>query len=214
MAYHLEGQLLELCTCGTYCPCRAAGETDGSDCDAVNVWHIDKGTINETDVAGLTLVALSHVHGHVLEGRPVVYYVDDAATDEQQEALLAVWTGHLGGPVADVARLIGDVVGVERAPITFSVDRIHGSLKVGETLNVREVHSQGAVVPSEVTEGAPTHEAVGHAPSRYGDVCTTIPGSETTVGQAAVWQVKTREYGFDIDLRDHKVIQGRFHFDG
>ena len=214
MAYNLEGQLLELCTCGTYCPCRATGETDGGDCDAVNAWHIDKGTINETDVSGLTLVALSHVHGHVLEDRPVVFYVDDAATDEQQEALLAVWSGHLGGPVADVAHLIGHVVGVERAPITFSSARGRGALKVGETLNARGVHAQEAVVLSEPTQGAPTHEAAGHAPSRYGDVCTTIPGSETMIGEAAVWQVKTREYGFDIDLHDHKVIQGRFHFDG
>ncbi len=44
MAYHLEGRLLEACTCGAQCPCRAEGEPDGSDCEAVNAWHVEQGT--------------------------------------------------------------------------------------------------------------------------------------------------------------------------
>ncbi len=214
MAYQLEGRLLELCTCGTYCPCQVTGEPDGGNCDAVNAWHIDKGVINETDVSGLTLVALNHVHGHVLQGRPVVFYVADTATDEQQEALLAVWTGKLGGPVADLARLIGDVAGVERAPITFTVRGGRGSLKVGQTLNARLAPSQGAGDHAGNMHDVPSDGATGHSTPRYGDVCTTLPGSQTNVRQAATYHVKIPDYGFDIDLRDHKVIQGRFRFEG
>jgi hypothetical protein len=45
------------------------------------------------------------------------------ATSAQQEALLAAFTGKEGGPLADLAGLIGEVVAVERAPIEFDVPR-------------------------------------------------------------------------------------------
>jgi hypothetical protein len=200
MPYHLEGSLLELCTCGAYCPCRPAGQPDGGECEAANAWHIDRGTIDGTDVSGLSLVALSHVHGHVLEGRPVVYFVDDRASDEQQQALMNVWSGKLGGPVADLAELIGEVAGVERAAITFQPDGGQGSLRVGEVID-----AQLAAV---------AHEGSGHGGEPHEDICTTIPGSETQLAEAASYRVNSLAYGFALDLRNHQVMQGRFRFDG
>jgi hypothetical protein len=38
--------------------------------------------------------------------------------------LLNVWTGKLGGPVADLAQLVGEVLEVRRAPVTFEVDDV------------------------------------------------------------------------------------------
>ncbi|MCL5998979.1 MAG: DUF1326 domain-containing protein [Chloroflexi bacterium] len=133
----MAGRLVELRTCGAHCPCRVEGEPDGSTCDAVNVWHIDRGTIGETHISGLNLVALSLNHGHVLKGRSIVFYVDDMATDEQQMALLNLWTGNLGGPIADVAQSIGVVTGVERAAIDFQVKDGQGTLTVGQVIDAR-----------------------------------------------------------------------------
>lgn len=200
MPYHLEGRLLELCTCGAYCPCQPAGERTVGDCNAVNAWHIDRGAIEGIDVAGLTLVALSKVHGYVLQGRPVVFYVDATATDQQQEALLKVWTGKLGGPVADVARLIGEVAGVERASMDFQIEDGKGWLKVAEIL--------------DANLAVPAHEGTDHAAIPHDDVCTTIPGSEANSNLAARYRVKSPTYGFDLDLQNYQVMQGRFQFDG
>jgi hypothetical protein len=57
--------------------------------------------------------------------------VDDQASDAQQQALVDVWSGKLGGPVADLAGLVGEVVAVERAPITYEIQEGKGTLKVG-----------------------------------------------------------------------------------
>jgi hypothetical protein len=200
MAYQLEGRLLELCTCGARCPCRPEGEPDGGTCDAVNTWHIDRGTIGGTDVSGLTLVALSRLHGHVLKDRPVVFYVDDKATPQQQRALLDVWTGRLGGPVAELARLIGDVAGVERAPIAFRIRDGKGSLKVGPMIEARLA--------------AASHEGAAHGSVPHADVCTTLPGSQAGAGEAAAYRVDAPAHGFALDLRDYPVVQGRFRFEG
>src|SRR6266566_7972775 len=68
-------------------------------------------------------------------GWQALVYVDDQATQEQQDALLAVFTGKLGRPIADTASLIGEVVGVERVPITFTVEEGKGTLAIGETVH-------------------------------------------------------------------------------
>jgi len=48
---------------------------------------------------------------------------------------LKVFTGKLGGPLEDFAQLIGEVVAVERAPITFTVEDGKGSLRIGSGMN-------------------------------------------------------------------------------
>jgi hypothetical protein len=133
MAYQLEGKLLEVCDCNVLCPCWIGEDADNGTCDAVVAYHIDKGTVDETDVSGLTLALLAHIPGNILQGNwRVGVVVDDKASPQQQEALLNVWTGKLGGPVADLAKLVGEVVTVQRAPITFAVDEGQGTLRIGD----------------------------------------------------------------------------------
>jgi hypothetical protein len=113
--YQLEGSLLEVCSCDVLCPCWIGEDPDGGTCDAVVAYHFDKGTIDGVDVSGLTLVGVVHIPGNILAGnwRQLVY-LDEAASDEQGDAILAAFTGKLGGPLADLAGLIGERVAVER----------------------------------------------------------------------------------------------------
>src|ERR1700730_11995316 len=121
--YQLEGRLLEVCSCNVLSPCWVGADPDGGTCDAAVGWHIDSGTIQGVDVSGLTIAMSAHIPGNILKGNwKALVYVDDKATQKQQDALLAVFTGKLGGPIADTASLIGEVVGVECGPITFNVE--------------------------------------------------------------------------------------------
>src|SRR3990172_596652 len=132
MSYTLEGSILEVCNCDVLCPCWIGEDPDPGTCDAVNTYHIDRGTINGVDVSNRSLGIMVHIPGNVLKGNwKTVLIVDDKATEEQAEAILAAFGGKLGGPLADVAQLIGEVVAVERAPITFDVREGKGTLKIG-----------------------------------------------------------------------------------
>ena len=92
MAYTLEGQLLEVCTCRVLCPCWIGEDPDFGTCDGTLAWKIEKGTINGVDVSGLSICLLAHIPGNILQGNwRVVVYVDEQASDEQQEALLGMW---------------------------------------------------------------------------------------------------------------------------
>lgn len=62
--------------------------------------------------------------------------IDEAASGEQAEALGAVFSGSAGGPMAAVAGLIGEQLGVERLPIEFSSDNASHHVKIGDAAHV------------------------------------------------------------------------------
>jgi hypothetical protein len=200
MSYQLEGSLLEVCTCNVLCPCWIGEDPDGGTCDGVVGYHIDKGTVNDVDVSGLSFIFLTHIPGNILKGNwRVVFFVDEKATPKQQEALLNVWTGKLGGPLADLAQLIGEVVGMERVPITFAVQEGKGHLNIGKAVEAELVPFQGAT---------------GKSTTLHDSVFTTIPGSPAYISKALTYKAKVPALGFDISLQNHNAIQGNFRFQG
>jgi hypothetical protein len=133
MAYQLKGRMLEVCTCETVCPCFIGEAPDGGSCDVTVAWQFDRGTIEDVDVTGCTIAVIAHIPGKPLDGNwRAAVYVDDGATEAQETAILNVFTGKLGGAIADVASLIGEVVSVERTSITFTAKNGKGSLKIGD----------------------------------------------------------------------------------
>ncbi len=200
MGYHLEGRILEVCDCNVLCPCWIGENADNGTCDAIVAWHVDRGTIDGVDVSGRTLAIMGHIPGNILAGNwKALVAVDDQASAEQQEALLGVWTGKKGGPMADLAKLVGEVVGVERAPIRFEVEGGKGHLQIGAL-------AEAELVPYTGPTGA--HTTLNES------VFSTIPGSPAYVGKALSYKRNTRQYGLkDVDMAGHNAIQGTFRFE-
>jgi hypothetical protein len=78
-------------------------------------------------------------------------FVDENATDEQMQKLTAVFGGQLGGPMAGLAPLVGEMLGVERAPIEVVDDGLRHSVKVGDAIDF-EIED---IVPFGVETGQP-----------------------------------------------------------
>src|SRR5947209_1828186 len=78
-------------------------------------------------------------------------FVDDKASDEQFEKLAGVFSGQLGGPMGALAPLVGEVLGVERAPIEIREDGLRHSIRVGDAIDF-EVQD---IVPFGVESGRP-----------------------------------------------------------
>jgi hypothetical protein len=200
MAYSMEGTLLEVCTCNILCPCWVGEDPDNPTCDSVFAYHIDKGTVNGTDVTGRTLALLVHIPGNVLKGNwKVALVVDDKANDDQQQALVDVWSGKLGGPVADLAGLVGEVVGVEKAPITYEIQEGKGTLKVGG-------YAEAVMEPYR--------SPAGNVTTLNESAFSTIPGAPAWVAKASTFKRKSSQFGLkDIELSGHNAIQGNFRFE-
>jgi hypothetical protein len=198
MSYHLEGRLLEVCTCRVLCPCWIGEDADSGTCDSIVAWHMDKGTIDGVDVSGNTVATVCHIPGNILKGNwTVAVYLSDSASKEQEEALLKVFTGQAGGPVADIAKLIGTVVSVERAPIGFDVVGGKGTLRIGT-----DYHAE--LEPYLGPTGATT--------TLSETIFSTVPGAPVFVGKAPVYRSKNAAIGIDVDLKNHNALQSTFQF--
>ena len=200
MAYHLEGRLLEVCDCRVLCPCWIGEDPDNGTCDSLQAWHFDAGTINGVDVTGRTIAMVAHIPGNVLKGNfRVALYVDEGASDKQQEAILNVYSGKLGGPVADLAKLVGEVVSVQKTPIKFAVNEGRGTLEVGDV-------SYAELEPYRGPDGSTT--------TLSNTIFSTVPGAPVFVGKAARYRSKHAALGHDIDMTGHNALQSTFVFDG
>ena len=199
MAYKLEGSLLEVCDCEVLCPCWIGENPDSGTCQSALAYHFEQGTIDGVDVSGLTLATNVFIPGNVLDGNwRAQLFIDDRASAEQEAALLSVFTGKQGGPIADLAALIGELVGVVRAPITFEVEEGKGTLRIGDT-------TEAVMEPYRGPSGKPT--------TLVDSIFSTIPGAPAYVAKASTFRLKNPAVGVDVDLRGHNAIQGRFAFE-
>ena len=139
VVYDLTGTLLEVCTCGVLCPCWVGEDPDNGDCLSVLSYNFSEGTIRGVDVSGRTIANIVHIPGNVLVPGSwrVAQFIDDGATDEQFQALQDAYSGRLGGPLADLAGLVGEVLTVERVPISHQVVDGVGTLDVATSPTAR-----------------------------------------------------------------------------
>lgn len=196
MGYKLEGELLEVCTCQILCPCWVGEDPDKGICNASLAYHFRNGQIDGVDVSGITVGFSAHIPGNVLNGDwRVCVYVSDTASDAQMDAILRAWQGEFGGPLADLAQLVGEVVTVDRAPIRFDVHKGKGTYRIGD------------VVDAEL---APYTGPTGEPTTLVESIFSTIPGSPAYVGKASRFRMKNPAIGVDEDLEGHNAISGPF----
>lgn len=199
MSYRLEGRLLEVCNCKVLCPCWIGEDPDHGTCDTIVAWHIDKGAIEGVDVSGRTLAAVSHLPGNILKGNwRVAFYIDEDADHAQMDALSNVYSGKSGGAVAELAKLIGDVVSIERAPIRFTVVEGRGELEIGTDYYAE-------LEPCRGPGGATT--------TLTETIFSTVPGAPVFVGKAPVYRSRNAALGIDLHLRDHNALQSTSVFE-
>ena len=170
----------------------------GGKCDSFVAYRIDRGTIRGVDVSGLAFAFVARIPGNVLKGNwTAAIYVTDRATPQQKAAILDVWTGKCGGPIADLAALVGEIKGVHDAPIEFKLEKGKGTLRIGQQVEA---------------EMAPYTDASGNPTTISNTIFSTIPGSPAYVARAAYHRVNIPEYGMQWTFENRNAIQGSFRF--
>ena len=199
MGYALEGDLLEVCNCNVLCPCWIGEDPDNGTCDSAFGYRFNSGQIDGVDVGGVVVASLVHIPGNVLKGNWTrQLYVDERASNAQADAVIDAMTGKRGGPLADLAGLIGKEMPARRAPITFDLVEGKGTLKIGEIAE--------AVMK-------PYRGPTGEVTTLNESIFTTIPGAPAYVARAEFFQVKEPGIGHDMDLKRNNAIQGAFRFE-
>jgi hypothetical protein len=138
MSWKLEGSYFETCSCDVVCPCTASlalGATHDR-CRVTLVFNVKQGEIEGIDVSGLVVAAVADTPKVMSEGSwRLGVFIDAAASDEQAEKLGGVFSGALGGPMQALSPLVGESLGVERAPIEVREDGLRHSLRIGDAVD-------------------------------------------------------------------------------
>ena len=88
-----------------------------------------------------------------------------------------MYTGKLGGPVAELAKLVGEVVSVQKVPITFDVQGGRGTIKLGD---------------AGYAELEPYRSASGATTTLQDTVFSTVPGAPVFVGKSPKYKAKSK----------------------
>jgi hypothetical protein len=174
-SWNLSGDWFDVCKCNIPCPCIFAQTPTYGDCDGVLVYHIKKGQYGEIFLDGLNVLALSYFKGNIWSGNTkadIAVFFDERANKQQRDALNMIFTGKAGGFMAQFARLIGEVRGVEFAAIKF---------EIAENLAYWSAEIPGKVIArGEALTGPMT-------PTGKRVQTINAPGSEVGPGTVATW---------------------------
>lgn len=153
--WRISGDYFENCNCSLMCPCLfsalpalTAQPTEGA-CEVAMGFHIDQGAYGDVSLDGLNVAMIARTPGPMADGNwSVAAYLDERANDPQREALQAIFTGSNGGPMAGLAPLIGEVLGVTAVPLTFDKTGTRRSLEIPGKARLA-VHALPSAVPDD-----------------------------------------------------------------
>lgn len=156
MSWTVEGTYFENCNCDFACPCSvttfvAPGTEDR--CTAILAYHISRGQVDGVDVSGHSVAVVVDAPPQMIEGNwRVGLLIDDKASKEQADKLAGVFSGQMGGPMATLAPLIGQVLGIEQHPFEFTEAGHKHHLAIGKdiSLDVEDFVPQGMSEPTKL----------------------------------------------------------------
>jgi hypothetical protein len=177
--WHVVGDWFDVCKCTIPCPCTFAQPPTSGDCEGVMAYHIREGNYGDIPLDGLNLVLLSYFVGNPWADEvkaTMGMFLDERADERQREAMQKVFGGQAGGFPQTFADMIGEIRGIEFAPI---------QLEVADDLAYWRAEIPGKVVAKAEALTGPT--------TPPGKRVQTInpPGSETGPGGAATWGTAT-----------------------
>lgn len=124
MEWKIKGEVILSCNCDVFCPCvislGKARPTEGY-CHSWWGINITEGFAGDEKLDGLRIGILLDVPGKMGEGGwSVALYIDSHATDIAATHLEKIFTGQAGGSLAILSLLVKDILGIERADISFN----------------------------------------------------------------------------------------------
>ena len=156
MSWTVEGTYFENCNCDFACPCTVTSfASPGTEdrCQVVLAYHIQRGEIDGVDVSGHSVAVVGDAPAKMLDGNwRVGLLIDDQASKEQADKLAGVFSGQMGGPMAALAPLIAEVLGIEQHPIEFRDNGYKHHLKIGGdiAIDVEDYVPEGFTEPTKL----------------------------------------------------------------
>jgi len=196
MATH--GDWFDVCKCNIPCPCEFAQPPTFGECDGILVWHVRNGRYGGVALDGLNVLAVGYFNGNIWAGAKASMgiYIDERAKPEQRNALQTIFGGQAGGWPGLFAQNIGEVRGIEFAPIEFDVA---GDLASWRASIAGKVEARAEALTGPTTPPGKRVQTL------------NAPGSEVGPGGVATWAVSTIDRADTFGLKWNRSGQSSKH---
>jgi hypothetical protein len=152
--WQLKGTLLIACNCDFGCPCNFNALPSRGKCEGGWIWHVDKGTVGDVSLDGLSFTVHSNWPGAIHDGggRALSLY-DERADERQVEAITSLVRGELGGPWGIFINTY-ELLAIRPEPFELHLDGVHSNARVGDAITLRMTTIKNPVTGAEVHPGA------------------------------------------------------------
>ena len=151
-SWKVAGQYYETCSCDFVCPCVPAQLTakpSKGSCTFAMGFKIEQGKFGQVPLDGLGFMIIGFTPEEMGKGNwSAGVIVDERASTEQRDAIVAVASGAAGGPMAALSGLITNFVGIESAPIRFERDGVRWSVNASNFVRMSAEPAMGLPVLS------------------------------------------------------------------
>lgn len=146
-AWSVAGQYYETCSCDFVCPCvltQLTAKPSKGSCTFAMSFKIERGAFGATPLDGLGFIVVGFTPAEMGKGNwSAGVIVDERASAEQRDAIVAVASGAAGGPMAALSGMITNFVGVESAPIRFERDGAKWSVNASSFVSMSAEPAMG-----------------------------------------------------------------------
>jgi hypothetical protein len=154
--FSVRGLYVGACNCEVACPCIFLSAPSAGYCTGAGGWHVDSGQFEGTPLDGLNVVLADYIPGHVLKGNfRVGLYVDQRADTAQRAALVQIFSGKAGGPIAALRPLISEELPPKAAQIDFLAEGKRRRVVLSGLGEIDVTALQGAGGADVIVHGAP-----------------------------------------------------------
>jgi hypothetical protein len=196
--WNVRGDYFETCNCQTLCPCIFLSPPTEGSCTVLVGWHIESGKFGEASLDGLNVAAMFYSPGPMHQGNwSAALYLDSRASAQQSDALTSVFSGQAGGPPAAIHPLIGKVLGVKSAEISYQAKGRARRMMIRD-VGESEIEALEGAGGAEVT--------ISNHP------LAIAPGHPSVVSRSK--HLKFRDHGFTIDLAGKSGQFSPFTYEG
>ena len=204
--WNVKGDWFDTCNCSIPCPCTFAQPPTSGNCEGILAWHIRNGSYGDVRLDGLNVMAAGTFQGNIWDGKTKAtmgLFIDERANERQREALQMIFGGRVGGWPGTFASFIGEVRGLEFAPIRFEVT---------DDLASWRAEIPGKLVSSAEALGGPTTLPGQRVQVHNPGGSETGPGAIATYGKSTA--DKAQAFGFKWDRAGLSSKHIRFDWSG
>ncbi len=195
----IKGELILNCNCTVFCPCVVSlgkhPPTEGH-CQTWGGVRIDSGHYGDVNLSGLNIGLLIEIPGMMGRGNwKVALFIDERADDAAYNAICDIFSGKAKGTTGLFSVLVGEIIGVERQPVSYETEGKTRHITVGRKI-------QGVVHP---VPGKSADEDIVIKNTQY------WMGPDITVATATKGKVRSHGRVWDFDGRSAEICQIDWH---